>query len=83
MFSTPLPFIHCNKKIEVLEMHKRLPGGGGGHPDPDIKGGGGVTGLQKIFFPPFGPQFALNIRVGGPALDPPLLECPKSFHLFV
>ena len=24
-FVLSLPFIHCNKKIEVLEMHKRLP----------------------------------------------------------
>ena len=56
--------------------------GGGGHPVPEIRGGG-VTGLKKNFFPPFGPQFGLNIRVGGPALNPPLLECPKSFHLLV
>ena len=55
---------------------------GGGHPDPEIKGGGGDRSPKK-FFPPFGRQFGLNIRVGGPALDPPLLECPKSFHLFV
>ena len=30
-------------------------------------GGGGERGLQKNFFPPFGPQFGLTIRrVGGP-----------------
>ena len=59
--------------------------GEGGHPDPEIRGegGGGVAGLKKKIFPPFGPQFDLNIRVGGPALNPPLLECPKSFHLLV
>ena len=60
--------------------------GEGGHPDPEIRGGrvgGGGGQSQKKFFPPFGPQFDLNIRVGGPALNPPLLECPKSFHLLV
>ena len=55
--------------------------GGSGHPDPEI--GGGVAGLKKNVFPPFGPQFGLNIRVGGPALDSPLLECSKSFHFLV
>ena len=57
--------------------------GEGGHPDPEIRGGGGVGGLKKKCFPPFGPQFDLNIRVGGPALNPPLLERSKSFHLLV
>ena len=36
--------------------------GGGGHPDPEISGGG----LQKDFFLPFGPQFGLKIR-GAPS----------------
>lgn len=43
--------------------------GGGGHPDPDIREGGG---LQKTFF-----RFGLKIRrgvpvPGAPSLDPPL-----------
>ena len=46
---------------------------GGGHPDPDSRGGGGL----KFFFRPFGPQFGLKMRgdTGPPAppLDPPLL----------
>ena len=37
-------------------------GGGGGHPDPDIREGGG---LQKKFF-----RFALKIRGGGGSLRP-------------
>ena len=39
---------------------------GGGHPDPEIKGG---PSLQKNFFPPFGPQFGLKIG-GGPDSGP-------------
>ena len=42
--------------------------GSGGR--PVIQGVGG--GLQKKFFPPFGPQFGLKIRGGPPPLDPPL-----------
>ena len=39
--------------------------GRGGHPDPEIRGGGG--GLKKNLFRPFGPQFGLKIRgAGGP-----------------
>ena len=45
-------------------------GGGGGHPDPEIRG----VGL-------FGPQFGLKIKGSppsrAPSLDPPLLS---SFH---
>ena len=41
-------------------------GGGNGHPDPEIRGGGGgVPGLKKTFFRPFGPQFSLKIRGEG------------------
>ena len=46
--------------------------GVGGHPDPELRGGG----LQKTFFKPFRPQFGLNIRGSlgplAPSLDPPL-----------
>ena len=35
--------------------------GGSGHPDPEIRGGGG-GGLEKNFFQPFGPQFGLKTR---------------------
>ena len=34
-------------------------GGGGGHPDPEIRGG-----LKKNFFWPFGSQFCRKIRGG-------------------
>jgi len=47
--------------------------GAGGHPDPEIRVGGG---LKKIFRPfEFGPQFGLKIRKnkGGPR------PCPGSF----
>ena len=37
-------------------------GGAGGHPDPDIREGGG---LQKTFF-----RFGLKIRGGGGSLGP-------------
>ena len=37
--------------------------GGPDHPDPEIRGEGG---LQKDFFRPFGPQFGLKIRGAGP-----------------
>ena len=37
--------------------------GGGGHPDPEIRGR--VT-VSKKFFQPFGPQLGLKIRGSGP-----------------
>ena len=36
--------------------------GGGGYPDPEIRG---WPGLKKNFFRPFGPQFGLKIGGGG------------------
>ena len=39
--------------------------GGPGHPDPEIREGGGVEGWSQKFFPPFGPQFGLKIRERG------------------
>ena len=36
-------------------------------------GGGGVGGLQRIFFRPFWPQFGLKIRRPAPPLDLPLV----------
>ena len=35
--------------------------GGGGHSDPEIRGGA----VSKTFFQPFGLQFGLKIREGG------------------
>ena len=37
-------------------------GEGGGHADPEIRGGG----LKEIVFRPFGPHFGLKIRGAGP-----------------
>ena len=54
--------------------------GGGGHPDSEINwGGAGGAWSPKKFFRPFGPQFGLKIRRGGPSprappLDPPLVK---------
>ena len=45
-------------------------GGGGGHPDPEIRG----VVSKKLFCGPFGPQFGLEIiemgRGGGPPAPP-------------
>ena len=43
-------------------------GGGGGHPDPEIRKGG----LKNFFFRPLRPQFSLKIsgEGGGGPLDP-------------
>ena len=40
-----------------------------GHPDPDKSG---RPGLQKKHFWPFGPQFGLKLKGGGPSQAPPL-----------
>ena len=38
-------------------------GGGGGHPDPEIRGGPLVS---QFFFRPFGPHIAMKLREGAP-----------------
>ena len=51
----------------------KVPLGGGGHPDPEIRR---MPGLKKIFFRPFASQFGLKIRgraPRAPPLDPPLI----------
>ena len=60
---------------EILKANKpvtdpdfQIRGGGGGHPDPDIRGG---VASKKHVFPPFGPYFDLKIR-GGPGIPGPL-----------
>ena len=50
--------------ITVADPDRQITGGG--HPDPEIEGGGG---LKKSFLRPFGPQFGLKIR-GSRALRP-------------
>ena len=50
-----------------------------GHPDPEIRGGGG--GSPKKYFVPFGPHFGPKIGGAGPSLDPPLLSSvPQGGH---
>ena len=44
--------------------------GGPGHPDPEIKWGGGGGAVSKNFFRLFGPQFGLKIRAPPPAPSP-------------
>ena len=46
-----------------------IRGGGGGHPDPEIRKG---AGLKKHFFGPSGLSLVSNQGAGGPFLDPPL-----------
>ena len=50
-------------------------GGGGGHPDTEMREGA----VSKIFFRPFGPQFGLNIRGAAWAPRAPL---PWILHWF-
>ena len=57
-------FGHRKTALFLVEMSFRP--GGNGHPDPEIRGGGGGSGLPKKLFRPFGPQFGLKIRGGGP-----------------
>ena len=66
-----------NKRVEDLDQWRIRGGGAGGgsHPDPEIRVGGG---LKKIFRP-FGPQFDLKIKKnkgGGPPRPRP---SPGSF----
>ena len=51
------------------DLEIRMVGGGGGHPDPEIRGGQSPT----KFFQPFGPQFGLKIGGRAPPLDSLLL----------
>ena len=44
--------------------------GGGGHPDPEIRGGGAASKKRKIR--PFAPPFGLKIRGGAGSRAPPL-----------
>ena len=63
-----------NSCIPMPTQWQRCDGGERGHPDPEIRGGGGA--VSQIFFRPFGPQFCLKAREGwvprAPPLDPPL-----------
>ena len=61
------------------DLQIRGVGGGAGHPDPEMGGGGGSP---KKYFQPFGPQFGLKIREvprpHAPPLDQQLLK--SFFH---
>ena len=56
----------------MVDPNLQLRGGagwGGGHPDPEKRGGVGLK--KKIVRVPSGPEFGLQIREA-PPLDPPL-----------
>ena len=56
---------HCKLQWQIQTIRYR---GGGGHPDPEIRGGG--AGLQNKFFRPFRPRFGKKIRCGDQAPPP-------------
>ena len=69
--------------VDVSGGYKPSDKGVGGHPDPEIRGGG----LQKNCFRPFGSHFGRKIRGGGlasraPLLDPPL-DVKAYLHFFM
>ena len=53
--------LKANKPVADPDLQIR--GGGGGHPDPEIRGG---LASKKHVFRPFGPHFDLIIRGPGP-----------------
>ena len=61
-----------------MDPDLQIRGGAPGHPDPEIRGGGG--GLQKNFFGPLGAASVWSKNKRGaqasqaPPLDPPLLD---------
>ena len=54
--------LKANKPVADQDLQIR-GGGGGGHPDPEIRGG---LASKKHVFRPFGPHFDLIIRGPGP-----------------
>ena len=66
--STPPYLIHFAQLVPVFQKADNSggsrpsyqAGGGGGHPDPEIREGDGPA----EFFRPFGPEFGLKIREG-------------------
>ena len=65
-------------RLASVESRPSDKGEGAGHPDPEIKEGGGS---QIIFFRLLWPPFGLKIRGVGPPLDPPLLAtCDGDSH---
>ena len=67
----------------LTELSDKVGGGGGdGHPDPEIRGGG----FKKMFFRPFGHHFGLKIRGDranrAPPLDLPVTKMQKLLKMF-
>ena len=72
--------MHYTVKDPDLQI-RRGGGGGGSHPDPEIRGG---SGLKKKIFPPFGPLFGLKLtgRPGSPGSLPWIRQCySRSLYL--
>ena len=72
--------LKANKPVTDPDFQIRGEGGGG-HPDPEIRGG---VASKKHVFPSFGPHFDLKIR-GGPGpralpLNPPLQTAGLTSH---
>ena len=64
----------------VADPYLQIRGGGGGDPDPEIRGG---LFSKKHVFRPFGPHFDLIIRGPGPRappLNPPLQTAGLTSH---
>ena len=84
LFFCPIFVIYHISGQFVLHLWASRPSdGGGGHPDSEIRGGGG--GLQKIFFGPFGPHFGIKIRRAGGgrrALRAPPVDPPLRYNIF-
>ena len=64
--------LHLKRLLTVADTDLQIRGSGwGGHPDPEIGGGGGGRSPKNIFVP-FGPQFGLKYKgaAGPPSSSP-------------
>lgn len=64
-------------KKPVADPDFQIRGGGGDHPDPEIRGG---LASKKHVFRPFGPHFDLEIRRGGRGAGSPGTATAIGFY---